>query len=95
MFKWLKKLCNGPDCNEVGHNMIVEKRDGYYPAPPFSRAVVIAIEQERTVCSRCGLVEEDWHTVHETSIQSFTCPTTMSREIDRSSKENPYISKRR
>jgi len=74
-------------CERVGHDLREYKRRGYYHGGFM--AVVTEVFQTSKRCKRCNY-QEEWKTVRESGIQSFTGPTQMVEEIHSHSSENPY-----
>jgi len=77
----------GLKCKRVGHDMQKHHRSGYYPDGGF-RSVVTNVVQSGRECSRCGHAE-DWVTIHEWGMQSFSAPVELMQEIRNSDSKNP------
>jgi len=87
--RFIEELFN-PDmkCRRVGHDMEEHHRAGYYYGGGV-RSVVTNVTQSRKVCRRCGHAE-DWKTIDDEGIQSFSAPSELMRKISNSDSNNPY-----
>jgi len=68
-------------CERVGHKHMMRSRTGMVWSE--GRYVADRVEQERDWCPRCGVAHEDWRDISRTGISSWSAPSDVMREFEK------------
>jgi len=69
-------------CARVGHKTATRSRSGMVSSKSWSY-VADRVEKEREWCPRCGQAHTDWRDVSRTGISSWSAPSDVMREFER------------
>jgi len=67
-------------CERVGHKRQTRTRNGMVRSNYY---VADCVEQKREWCPRCGLAHGGWEDVSRTGISSWSAPSEVMREFER------------
>ena len=79
---WIELRNPALKCERVGHKTETQTRSGMVRSDRY-RFVADKVHQEREWCPRCGIAHTDWRDTSRTGISSWSAPSEIMREFER------------